>query len=116
MNAKAWRTSDYLNHMLDSIARIATYTDGLDRGAFEADLRTQDAVIRNLGVLGEAARNILRNDPAFVAAHPEVPWAQAYRMRNALSHGYADIDLETVWFAVRSDLPPPRDQLTALLA
>jgi uncharacterized protein with HEPN domain len=114
MSAKPRRTLDYINHMLEAIARIETYTKDLDRDAFDADPRTQDAVIRNLEVLGEAARNITQNDPAFVAAHPEIPWAQAYRMRNALSHGYADIDLETVWFTVRSSLPTLRSQLTAL--
>jgi uncharacterized protein with HEPN domain len=114
MSGKSRRTSDYIQHMLGAIARIETYIKDLDRGTFDADSRTQDAVIRNLEVLGEAARNIIQNDPAFVAAHPDVPWAQAYRMRNSLSHGYADIDLETVWFTVRSSLPALRSQLIGL--
>lgn len=115
MNAKARRTPDYLGHMLEAIVRIESYTRDLDRNAFEADPKTQDAVVRNLEVLGEAARNVLQNDPAFVAAHPDVPWAQAYRMRNALSHGYADIDMETVWNAVRLHLPLLKEQLRTLL-
>jgi uncharacterized protein with HEPN domain len=41
-----------------------------------------------LEVIGEAARNVQQHDPGFVAAHSEVPWALAYRVRNALSHGY----------------------------
>jgi uncharacterized protein with HEPN domain len=91
MNGKVRRTTEYLGHMLEAIHRINAYVTGLDRVAFDADTRTQDAVIRNLEVIGEAARNIQQHDPDFVAAHPEVPWALAYRMRNALSHGYADI-------------------------
>ena len=87
---------------------------GLDRLAFDTDTRTQDAIIRNLEVIGEAARNIQRHDPGFVAAHPEVPWALAYRMRNALSHGYADIDLGTVWNTARTNLPQLELQLLAL--
>ena len=96
MNRETVRTPGYLRHMPEAIHRIDTYMSGLDRAAFESDTRTQDAVIRNLEVIGEAARNVQQNDPGFVAAHPDVPWALAYRMRNALSHGYADIDLGTV--------------------
>ena len=66
-------------------------------------------------MLGEAARNILRNDLGFVPAHPDVPQAEAYRMHNALSDSYADIDLQTVWSSVRSHLPAVRQQLTWLL-
>jgi uncharacterized protein with HEPN domain len=115
MNQKAYRTPDYLNHMLTAIIRIESYIKGIDRQSFEADTRTQDAVIRNLEVLGEAARNVLQHDPGFVAAHADVPWALAYRMRNALSHGYADIDLGTIWNTVQTNLPSLRYQLTDLI-
>jgi uncharacterized protein with HEPN domain len=77
MNGKVRRTPEYLNHMVVAIDRIEYYVANLDRRTFDADIRTQDAVIRNLEVLGEAARNVLQHDPAFVAAHPEVPWALA---------------------------------------
>jgi uncharacterized protein with HEPN domain len=115
MNGKVRRTPEYIDHMLDAVHRINAYMTDLDRLAFDADTRTQDAVIRNLQVIGEAARNIQRHDPDFVAAHPEVPWALAYRMRKALSHGYADIDLGTVWNTARTNLPQLERQLLALL-
>lgn len=115
MTGRPARTLDDLGHMLDAIGRIDTYLAGMDLAAFLGDSRTQDAVIRNLEVIGEAARNIQRRDPAFAADHPDIPWALAYRMRNALSHGYADIDLETVWNTARNDLPPMEHQLRALL-
>ena len=110
MSGKVRRTPDYLAHMLEAISRIADYVRDFDRGAFE-----RDAVIRNLEIVGEAARNILNNDPAFAAAHPDIPWAVAYRMRNALSHGYADIDLTTVWSTVQQDLPELERKLSNLL-
>lgn len=116
MNAKPLRTREYLEHMLGAIERIDIYTTGFDFPAFDADARTQDAVIRNLEVIGEAARNILKHDPAFVIAHANVPWGKAYQMRNALSHGYAEVDLEVVWRTVRSSLPPLKLQLMALLS
>jgi uncharacterized protein with HEPN domain len=115
MNEEPRRTTEYLGHMLDAIQRINAYMAGLDRLAFDMDTRTQDAVIRNLEVIGEAARNVQHHDPDFVAAHPEVPWALAYRMRNALSHGYADVDLSTVWNTARMNLPQLENQLLALL-
>lgn len=110
------RTPDYLRHMLEAVQRIAAYLDGFDRAAFEADTRTQDAVIRNLEVIGEAARNVQGYDSAFVALHPEIPWALAYRTRNALSHGYAEIDLAIVWSTATRNLPELEQQLLTLLA
>jgi uncharacterized protein with HEPN domain len=115
MNGKVRRTPEYLNHMLMAIDRIENYVANLDRRTFDADTRTQDAVIRNLEVLGEAARNVLQHDPAFVAAHPDVPWARAYRMRNALSHGYAEVDLGAVWNTVQMNVPSLKAQLKVLL-
>jgi uncharacterized protein with HEPN domain len=53
------------DHMLEAIQRIKAYMAGIDRQTFEEDRRTQDAIIRNLEVLGEAARNVLQHDPAF---------------------------------------------------
>ena len=114
MTASSDRAAEYLGHMLMAARRIAAYVEGLDREAFDADTRTQDAVIRNLEILGEAARNVLNHDPSFAVAHAEIPWALAYRMRNALSHGYADVDLTTVWSTVQRDLPDLERRLTAL--
>ena len=102
--------------MLEAIRRIAGYVKDFDRPAFDRGIRTQDAVIWNLEIVGAAARNILNNDPAFAAAHPEIPWAVAYRMRNVLSHGYANVDLTTVWPTVQQDLPNLERKLAELPA
>ena len=71
----------------------------------------QDAVIRNFEVIGEACRNIQRDCPEFAAAHPELPLAFAYEMRNALAHGYFKIDFEIVWKTIQGDLPRLRMQV-----
>jgi uncharacterized protein with HEPN domain len=55
----------------------------------------QDAVIRNFEIIGEASKNIERLAPEFVAAHPELPLAFAYDMRNLLAHGYYKVDVAT---------------------
>jgi uncharacterized protein with HEPN domain len=89
---EAPRTTEYLDHVIEDmneqIRRINAYNEGLDRMAFDRDMRTQDAIIRNLEA---AARDIQQHSPTPVAAHPEVPSALAYKMRNSLSHGYANI-------------------------
>lgn len=86
MSGKYWRTSDYLAHMHEAVRRITTYVKDLDRAAFEQDIRTQDAVIRNPEIVGEAARNVLEQDPAFRPSirkspgraclpHTQCPWS-----------------------------------------
>ena len=65
----------------------------------------QDAVVRNIEVIGEAANNIQRVDQNFANAHADVPWQVMYAMRNRLSHGYDKIDFEMVWKTVCNDLP-----------
>ena len=64
----------------------------------------QDAVIRNFEVIGEASHNIEVHFPEFAQAHPELPLAFAYEMRNAVAHGYFKVDLEIVWKTLRNDL------------
>lgn len=65
----------------------------------------QQAVVLNLMTIGEAAGRIVSDCKDFVAAHPEIPWAQMRGMRNRMVHGYFDIDLNIVWDTVDSSLP-----------
>lgn len=76
----------------------------------------QDAVIRNLEVIGEACRNITREAPDFAAQNPQLPLAAAYEMRNALAHGYFKVDLQVVWNTVHRDLPQLQQQVQRLMA
>lgn len=115
MTPATLRLHDYLEHMLTAIARINEFTAAMPEAAFLSDVKTQDAVIRNLEIIGEAARNVIRRHPVFARAHPSVPWRGAYEMRNAISHGYFAVDLETIWRTIRDDLPSLEAQLTALL-
>lgn len=99
------RLPDYLGHILEAIERIGRYTDDLDGVAFLQNEMAQDAVLRNLEIIGEASHNIERDYPEFAASYPELPLAFAYQMRNAVAHGYFKVDLEIVWKTVRNDLP-----------
>lgn len=99
------RLPDYLTHILDAVGRIQDYIAGLSREDFELDQLRQDGVIRNLEVIGEASNRIATRYPEFARAHPELELSVAYRMRNALAHGYFSINLDTVWDTIVHDLP-----------
>jgi uncharacterized protein with HEPN domain len=99
------RLRDYLEHIAQAVANVAEYTQELEKASYLADRKTQDAVVRNLEVIGEACNNVATQHPQFAAAHPEVPWGIAYEMRNALAHGYFKVDHEIVWTTIHADLP-----------
>lgn len=99
------RIGDYLSHILQAIANIREYTAAMDRAAYLADRRTQDAVVRNFEVIGEACNKVLTQHPSFAAGHPDVRWSTAYEMRNALAHGYFKVDQQIVWTTIQNDLP-----------
>lgn len=112
----AERVPQYLQHIVDAIDRATSYVAGMDLAAFEQDSRTQDAVIRSIEIVGEAANKARTADPDFAARHPQVPWDAMYGMRNRIVHNYFEVDLEIVWQTVQRDLPALRVQVAALLA
>jgi uncharacterized protein with HEPN domain len=71
---KALRVPDYLGHMLKAIERINRYTDDMDEGRFLVSAMVQDAVLRNIEIIGEASNNIQRVAPEFTAKHDDIPW------------------------------------------
>ncbi len=78
-------TGIFLRHILDSIERIQEFTREIDRESFLESTQVQDAVIRRLEILGEAAKSV----PAgFRKKHGEVPWLKLAGMRDKLIHGY----------------------------
>ena len=99
------RVPDYLGHILQAVERINTYTDNIDEVVFLQNEMVQDAVIRNIEIIGEAAHNIEKHHPAFAGEHPDVPWEIIYLMRNRVSHGYFSVDLELVWKTIQRDIP-----------
>ena len=113
MSRDKQRLGDYLWHIVEAIERIQAYTQGLDEQAFGSSPMVQDAVLRNFEVIGEASRNVEVHHPGFAAAHPQLPLAFAYQMRNAISHGYFHVDLGIVWRTIHSDLPRLQEQVRA---
>jgi len=110
------RLQDFLGHMLHAIDRITEYIEEHTELDFLNTSLLQDAVVRNIEILGEASNNILKRFPAFAAAHGEVPWEAIYYMRNRIIHGYVSIDYELVWAVINKDIPELHHQLLALQA
>jgi uncharacterized protein with HEPN domain len=110
------RVEDYLEHIALAIQRATEYIeDSGDVSVFRQSHRDQDAVIRNIEIIGEAARQIQENVPEFATAHPELPWIEMRRMRNKVVHGYFDVDANVVWDTVKDDLPRLKQQVDDLL-
>ncbi len=105
MSVNQQRLADYLAHILEAVERIGHYVADLDEMAFLVNELVQDAVIRNFEIIGEASNKIEKHYPEFVKAHPELPLASAYQMRNAIAHGYFKVDFEIVWKTISNDLP-----------
>ena len=102
----------YLRHIRDAIARIGKYT-AQGRKAFFEDSMVQDAVIRNLEVIGEAVRGL---PPELKHRHPEIPWRSITALRNVLIHEYFGVDLEIVWRVVQRRIPTLKRHVEAMLA
>lgn len=111
----ALRIPDYLEHIVEAIERIDRYLTDTDEVAFLNDQKTQDAVVRNFEIIGEAAHNIECNHSAFAAAHSDIPWAVMYAMRNRVAHGYFKVDFEMVWKTIHADLPELHAQIKQLI-
>lgn len=94
--------------MLEAATLAQSYVEGLAKADFLGDKKTQQAVILNIMVIGEAATKLADEYPAFVLQFPQVKWKS---MRNRLAHGYFDINLDIVWETVKQALPVLASQL-----
>jgi uncharacterized protein with HEPN domain len=94
--------SIYIDHIIKSIDRILDYISGKDRESFEADLVTQDAVVRQLEIIGEATKRV---SAELRSKHPYIPWSDMAGMRDVLIHDYIDVDFGVVWKTATEDIP-----------
>jgi uncharacterized protein with HEPN domain len=97
-----WRDDAYLLDMLLAARKVMKYIKGVDSNRFDQDELLQDAVMRRIQIIGEAARKI---SPEFKEAHPEISWSEISGLRNKLIHEYFRIISEKVWEAVANDIP-----------
>jgi len=102
----------YLLHMRDAIRDARSHVSGMRLQAFLEDKKTQDAAVRQLEVLGEAAKRVSMD---IRLANPRMPWKKTAGMRDRLIHDYGDVDLLVVWETIKNDLPALGKQLKDLL-
>jgi uncharacterized protein with HEPN domain len=110
------RVEDCLEHISQAIQRASEYVEGVGSvNAFRISQRDQDAVIRNIEIIGEAGRQIQQHMPEFVTTHPELPWREMGDIRNRMIHNYFNINFNFVWSTVKDDLPKLKQQIDQLL-
>ena len=91
----------YLDDIIEAIRRIKEFTDNMDFNTFEEDLKTQDAVVRNLEIIGEASGRLPEDVRKSV---PRIEWRKIIGIRNILAHEYFSISLPIVWDVVQNKL------------
>ena len=101
-----------IRDIIEAINRIRQYTTGMTQESFTVDEKTVDAVIRNLIIVGEAAKHVPED---VVSAHPEIPWSDMAGMRDVVAHEYFGVDLDIVWETVTKDLLPLVPELERML-
>jgi uncharacterized protein with HEPN domain len=115
MNKHPERTAAFLGHILAALERIEHYTADKSVSDFMADTLLQDGVLRNLGIIGEAAGRLLQDSPKYAADHPEIPLAKIYATRNRITHAYEEVDLNIVWNLLQFDTRDLKQKIVAAL-
>ena len=104
----ARRDADYLVDIREAIRRISGYIADMSYAQFQNDTRTQDAVIRNLEIIGEATKGL---SASLRRRHSETPWKQMAALRDRLIHHYFGVNLDIVWSVATEELPPIADHI-----
>ena len=102
----------YLKDIIEAIERIERYLASIDRATFFEETLWQDAVVRNLEIIGEATKQI---SEATRLKQSHVPWQAIARMRDRLAHHYFRVDLEIVWKTATQELPVLKAAVAELL-
>lgn len=111
MPSRDWRLR--IDDILECIAKIERYTEGMTFEDFIGDDKTVDAVLRRIEIIGEATRNV---PDEVTARFPEIPWDRMRGMRNVVIHEYFGVSLRIIWRTIKAQLPPLVDPLRRVLS
>ncbi len=92
----------YVEHILDCIRKIKEFSEGISFREFSSNELVQDAIIRNIEIIGEASKKISSDTKQI---YFEVPWKEIAGMRDKLIHDYLGVDVEVVWRTIKEDIP-----------
>lgn len=103
----------YLRHIAACVSKIEEYTTGMTEERFLESPLVQDAVIRNLEIIGEATKRL---DDTFRSSYPHIAWKNIAGMRDKLIHDYIGVDLWAVWGVVEDIMPDFSLQINEIIS
>lgn len=104
--------SIYVTDIIESIAHIEKYINAVSQQSFMNDTEKQDAVLRRLEIIGEAAARI---PDTIRKENPTIPWKKVVGLRNIIIHDYMEVDIKTIWEIITVDLSETKRQFEELL-
>lgn len=102
----------FLRHIIESISEIENYIKNISEKEFLRSTQIQDAVIRRLEIIGEAAKNITTD---LKKQHSLIPWKKVSGLRDVLIHDYFEVDIKSVWDTAIKDIPELKKEIRKLL-
>lgn len=102
----------FLEHIVESINYVQDFLKGVEKDEFDSSIKLQDAVVRRIEIIGEAAKNLTED---FKIENPQIPWRKMAGMRDNLIHEYFGVDTEEVWKTANEDLPELKKEIELLL-
>jgi len=103
---------EFVKDIKEAISRIENYTMQMDFSQFLKDIKTQDAVVRNIEIIGEAVKNLSKD---LRKKHKEVQWKDVAGMRDKIIHFYFGIKWEIVWSVIKNNLPELKEKIETIL-
>lgn len=109
------RIKDQLARMHSCCEHILDFSSGLSFQDFAEDLRTQQAIIMNILLIGEVATKLVQKFPEITTTYPDIPWNNIRGMRNRIAHEYFDLDLGVIWRTIHTAIPVLQSHLQKLM-
>lgn len=101
----------YLLHIRDAIEKVLKYS-AVTKDVFLSDSKTQEAVVRNIEIMGEATKNLSQS---LTAKYPGIPWKRIAGMRDKVIHEYFGVNYELIWGVIQKDFPGLREAIHEIL-